>query len=77
MARRIRNPLHVRRLYNIVTAKKGSRVLYLNAKDKLSVKEVDAKRFPNADAAVRRTSAVLRQFPKLRAYSFEIRFAYG
>jgi len=77
--RTLRNPLHVRRLYNIVTATKGqsAQVLFLNAKNKFTRTEVNAKRFPNADAALRRATGVLREHPELRAYHFSIRFAYG
>lgn len=75
----VTNPLRVHRLYNIVTATKGTSasVLYLNPKDKFTRTEVRAKRFANADAAIRHASAVLRKHPDLRVYHFSIRFAYG
>lgn len=69
--------LYTRRVYNIVTATQGKRVLYLNKNDKLTRSQVKAKRFPNANAAIERARKVLRQSPILRDYTFDIAFAYG
>lgn len=69
--------LYTRHLYNIVTATKGDRVLYLNKNDKLTRTQTKAKRFPNPNAAIERTRKVLRQYPETREYTFDIAFAYG
>lgn len=76
---KINNPLHAKRLYNIITATKGrgTQTLVLNTKDKFTRTEAHAKRFPNADAAIRHASSVLRRYPVLREYHFSIRFAFG
>lgn len=69
--------LYTRRLYNIVTATKGGRVLYLNKNNKLTRVQAKAKRFPNANAAIERARKVLRQSPVVRDYTLDIAFAYG